>query len=162
MLFGAPESGPASSATRAANYAYEAPSAPNLVEAAKNALTPDVLHKLGSTLGESPGHVRKALEAMMPTILAGAASEASTPSGASRLFEMAKESAAGGKDLVSHLASHLTGVGAENLGRTGEGILQAIFGDKLSGLLSWFVRFAGIKSSSATSLMSMAPPPGMI
>jgi outer membrane protein OmpA-like peptidoglycan-associated protein/uncharacterized membrane protein YeaQ/YmgE (transglycosylase-associated protein family) len=151
--------GPASVGTRTAHLAaYDEPSAPNLAEAAKNALTPEALHKLSSVLGESPGHVRKAVEAMIPTILAGAASEASTSSGAARLFEMAKESAAGGTDLVSHLGDHLTGAGAENLGRTGEGMLQAIFGDRLSNLLSWFVKFAGIKSSSASWLMSMVAP----
>jgi outer membrane protein OmpA-like peptidoglycan-associated protein/uncharacterized membrane protein YeaQ/YmgE (transglycosylase-associated protein family) len=159
MLFGAAETALASTGTRAAHLAaYEAPVAPNLTEAAKSALTPEVLHKLSSSLGESPGHVRKAMEAMLPTIVAGAASEASTSSGAARLFEIAKESAAGGTDLVSHLADHITGAGAENLGRTGESILHAIFGDRLSSLLSWFVRFAGIKSASASSLMSMAAP----
>jgi outer membrane protein OmpA-like peptidoglycan-associated protein/uncharacterized membrane protein YeaQ/YmgE (transglycosylase-associated protein family) len=158
LLFGATESGPAAVGMRTPYSAYDAPPAPNLAEVAKNAVTPEVLHKLSSTLGESPGHIRKAVEAMIPTILAGAASEASTSSGATRLFEMAKESGAGNTDLVSHLADHVTGAGAEHLGRTGESILHALFGDRLSSLLSWFVRFAGIKSSSASSLLSMAAP----
>jgi outer membrane protein OmpA-like peptidoglycan-associated protein/uncharacterized membrane protein YeaQ/YmgE (transglycosylase-associated protein family) len=159
MLFGAIDTGLASAGTRAAHLtAFDEPVAPNLAEAAKNALTPEVLHKLSSDLGESPGHVRKAIEAMIPTILAGAASEASTSSGAARLFEMAKESVASGMDLVNNLADHATGAGAETLRRAGDGILHAIFGDRLSNLVSWFVRFASIKSASASSLMSMAAP----
>jgi outer membrane protein OmpA-like peptidoglycan-associated protein len=107
-------------------------------------------------VGESPGQTKKALGAMIPTILAGAAHEASTSSGASRLFDQATEVATGGPDLVSNLVSHLTESGLENMNRSGHGILSALFGDKLSALLSWFSRFIGIKGSATSTLMNVA------
>jgi outer membrane protein OmpA-like peptidoglycan-associated protein/uncharacterized membrane protein YeaQ/YmgE (transglycosylase-associated protein family) len=156
MLFGTLDSAAAPYGTRTAYEGHEAATGPNLTEVAKNALTSDVLHKLSSAVGENQGNTRKALEAMIPTILAGAASQASTSSGATRLFEMAKESVEGGTDLAGNLVSHLSGAGIENMARSGQGILTALFGDKLSSLLNWLARFAGITSSSAGSLMSVA------
>jgi outer membrane protein OmpA-like peptidoglycan-associated protein len=112
-----------------------------------------VIHKLSSGLGESAGNTRKALEAMIPTILAGAASEASTPSGAARLFEMAKEAV--GTDMIGNLAHHLGGTAMEHMERSGQDILSTLFGDKVEALVNWLVRFAGIKSASASSLMAV-------
>jgi outer membrane protein OmpA-like peptidoglycan-associated protein len=134
----------------------DAPASTNLTDVVKNALTPDAMHKVSSAVGESSTNTRKALEAMVPTILAGLASQASTSSGASRLFEMAKESVEGGGNVINNLASHLTGGGMEQIERAGGSILNAIFGDKVSGLLSYFTRFAGIKTTAASALMSLA------
>jgi outer membrane protein OmpA-like peptidoglycan-associated protein/uncharacterized membrane protein YeaQ/YmgE (transglycosylase-associated protein family) len=156
MLFGGFESAATPHGAGPAHAGPDAPTGPNLAEIARNALTSDVMHKLSSAFGESTSKTKKALEAMIPVTLAGAASQAATPSGAAGLFDMAKESAEGGADLVGNLASHLGGAGIENLGRAGQGILQALFGDKLSGLLSWFARYAGISSSSAAALLSVA------
>jgi outer membrane protein OmpA-like peptidoglycan-associated protein/uncharacterized membrane protein YeaQ/YmgE (transglycosylase-associated protein family) len=127
-----------------------------LTETAKGAFTANVLQKLSGTLGESTGATRKALEAMVPTILAGMAKHASTTAGASRLFDTAKDVAQGGTDLIGRLESHVNAEGLDDLTRKGGSVLSALFGDKLHGLISWFTRFAGIKESSATSLMGVA------
>jgi outer membrane protein OmpA-like peptidoglycan-associated protein len=42
------------------------------------------------------------------------------------------------------------------MGRLCQGFLSTLFGDKLTGLLNWLARFAGIKESSASSLMNVA------
>jgi outer membrane protein OmpA-like peptidoglycan-associated protein/uncharacterized membrane protein YeaQ/YmgE (transglycosylase-associated protein family) len=128
----------------------------NLTDAIKNAVTPDVVQKLSSAVGESPSAIRKALDAMIPTVLAGAASQAATTSGANHLLEMAKESVQGGTNLLSNLAGHLTGGHIESMARTGQGVLHAIFGDKLDSLMAWLANFAGIKGESASSLMGVA------
>jgi len=123
----------------------------NLTDTIRHAVTPDVLQKLSTAVGESPTNTRKALDAMIPTILAGAANQAASTSGANRLFEMAKDSVEGGTNALNNLA----GGGVDAMGRTGQGFLDSIFGDKLNGLLSWFAKFAGIKSESAASLMGV-------
>src|SRR5262245_22339119 len=92
--------------TRRGYAAADMPSPPNLTETIKNSVTSDVVQKLSNVVGESPSATRKALDAMIPTILAGAASQAATSSGAARVFEMAEESASEGRDLASHLVSH--------------------------------------------------------
>jgi uncharacterized membrane protein YeaQ/YmgE (transglycosylase-associated protein family) len=156
MLFGGLESTSTPYGALLAHPGHDAPTGTNLTEVARNALTSDVVHKLSSVCEESTPKTKKALEAMIPAILAGAASHASTSSGASQLFDMAKASAEAGPDLVNNLASHLSGSGMEAMGHTGQSILNALFGDKLSSLLSWVGRYAGISSASATSLMSVA------
>jgi OmpA-OmpF porin, OOP family len=46
--------------------------------------------------------------------------------------------------------------GLDTLAHKGGGVLSALFGDKLNGLIGWLTRFAGIKERSATSLMGVA------
>jgi uncharacterized membrane protein YeaQ/YmgE (transglycosylase-associated protein family)/outer membrane protein OmpA-like peptidoglycan-associated protein len=127
----------------------------SLLDTANGALSANVLEKLSGTLGESSGALRKALEAMVPTVLAGMSNQASTVSGASRLFDMAKDAAQGESDLIGRLDSHVSTEGLDSLTRKGGSVLNALFGDKLNGLSSWFTRFAGIKESSTTSLMGI-------
>jgi OmpA-OmpF porin, OOP family len=127
-----------------------------LTETAKGAFTGNVLQKLSGMLGENSGATRKALEALVPTILAGMSNHASTTTGASRLFDLAKDVAQGGTDLIGRLDSHVNEHGLDALSGTGGSALSALFGDRLSGLVSWLTRFAGIKESSATSLMGVA------
>src|SRR5262249_11069966 len=50
-------------------------SAPNLAEIAKESMTDEVVNRLSEKVGESPGATWKALEAMIPTVLASARSQ---------------------------------------------------------------------------------------
>jgi outer membrane protein OmpA-like peptidoglycan-associated protein/uncharacterized membrane protein YeaQ/YmgE (transglycosylase-associated protein family) len=125
-------------------------SAPNLVDIAKESMTNEVVNRLSEKVEESPSAIRKALEAMIPTVLASARSLASTPSGAGRLFDLAKGAA---QDAPGR---HLVEGDLEAVGRQSRGFLNALFGDKLAGLLNWLARFAGIKESSASTLMNVA------
>jgi outer membrane protein OmpA-like peptidoglycan-associated protein/uncharacterized membrane protein YeaQ/YmgE (transglycosylase-associated protein family) len=156
MLFGAADYDAESLGLRTAHSGYGTPTAPNLTEIARNAVTPDVVQKLSGTIGESPSNTRKSLEAMIPTILAGVANQAATSSGATRLLDQAKEMTEGGTDLITNLSTRINGSGLEELGRSGQSILKALFGDQLTNLLEWFGKFGGIKSSSASSLLNVA------
>jgi uncharacterized membrane protein YeaQ/YmgE (transglycosylase-associated protein family)/outer membrane protein OmpA-like peptidoglycan-associated protein len=127
----------------------------DLMDTAKGAFSANILQKLSETLGENTGAARKAIEAMVPTVLAGMSNQASTVAGAARLFDMAKDAAQGGPDLIGRLESHINTEGLSALSRKGGSVLSALFGDKLNGLMSWFTRFAGVKESSATSLMGI-------
>jgi outer membrane protein OmpA-like peptidoglycan-associated protein/uncharacterized membrane protein YeaQ/YmgE (transglycosylase-associated protein family) len=122
----------------------------NLTDHAKEALSHEVMTRLSEKVGESSSATRLALEAMIPTVLAGARSLASTPSGASRLFDLIKGAAHAGFDR------QLLEGNVEAVGRQTHGFLNALFGEKLAGLLNWLARFAGIKESSASTLMNAA------
>ena len=77
--------GGSSSATPLRAYsstAEDAFSTTNLAEIAKGSITPEAVQKLSDRLGESAGDTKRALEAMIPTVLAGAANQASTTVGA--------------------------------------------------------------------------------
>src|SRR5262249_20273912 len=110
---------------------YDTNSAPNLADIAKESMTNEVVNRLSEKVGESPSAIWKALEAMIPTVLASARSLAATPSGASRLFDLAKGAMQGGLDR------HLVEGNLEAVGRQSQGFLSTLFGDKLAGLLNW-------------------------
>jgi len=60
----------------------------NLVELAKEYLTPDVLQKAASFVGESEPATRKAMNGIVPTLVAALANQASTTGGAEKLSRM--------------------------------------------------------------------------
>jgi outer membrane protein OmpA-like peptidoglycan-associated protein len=87
---------------------------------------------------------------MIPTVLASLTSQAATPSGASRLFDAVKGAVQGGVDR------HIGDINLDAMGRQSQGFLSTVFGERLAGLINWLARFAGIKESSASSLMNVA------
>ncbi len=127
----------------------------NIFDAVKGHLTPDLISKAGSFLGESESGIGKAISGILPSVLGGVISKASSGSaGADTVFNMAKESHSSG--LLGGLGNFF-GDGGGLLGKGG-GLLKSIFGDKMGGIVDTIASFAGIKSSSASSLMSIAAP----
>jgi outer membrane protein OmpA-like peptidoglycan-associated protein len=136
--------------------------AANLIELAKGYLTSEVLHRISGELGESPDRVEKAIDAGIPSILAGFVNAAS--SGANRLFEMLKHEPTdlahlGGLDGVfGNLGSLLSGSSMDTLIKYGQTVLTFLFGGKLHSIVDLISRSSGIKSSSAASLLGMLAP----
>jgi OmpA-OmpF porin, OOP family len=127
----------------------------NILDAVKGHLTPDLISKASSFLGESDSAVGKAISGILPSVLGGLISKSTSGSaGADEVFNMAKE---------SHSSGFLGGIGnifsdRGGLLNKGTGLLKNIFGHKADGIIDAIAGFAGIKKSSATSLMSMAAP----
>jgi outer membrane protein OmpA-like peptidoglycan-associated protein len=127
----------------------------NILDAVKGHLTPDLISKASSFLGENESGVSKALSGILPTVLSGMVSKASSGgSGATEVFNAAKETHSSG--LLGGLGN-LFGDGGGMLGK-GLDLVKGLLGDKFSGIINTISSFAGIKSSSASSLFSMAAP----
>ena len=62
--------------------------APSLLGDIKTQLTPDMVHHLSSVLGESPGNTQKAVDEVLPTLLAGVMNFSSSGSGATQLVDL--------------------------------------------------------------------------
>ncbi|MFT3845429.1 MAG: OmpA family protein [Lacibacter sp.] len=129
----------------------------NLLDSVKGLFTNELIGKAASMLGENEGGVSKALGGVVPTVLSGLLSKAtSSNEGASGIFSLAQEAA--GSGILGNLGGLLGGNDAGgNLG----GVLKmasGLFGDKLGGIGKLISGFAGIKESSASSLLSMAAP----
>ncbi len=126
----------------------------NLLDSVKGMFTNELVGKAASMLGESEGGITKALGGVIPTVLSGVINKAgSGGDGATGIFNLAKEAA--GSGLLGNLAGLLGG------GSTAGNLLQmasGLFGDKLGGIGKLISGFAGIKESSASSLLSMAAP----
>jgi outer membrane protein OmpA-like peptidoglycan-associated protein len=136
--------------------------AANLIDLARGYLTSEVVHRISSVLGESPDRVEKAIDAGIPSILAGLVSTAS--SGVNRLFEMLKHEPSelahlGGLDGVfGNLGSLLSGGSMDALLKYGQTVLSSLFGGKLNAIVDLITRSSGIKASSASSLLGMLAP----
>ena len=132
----------------------------NLLDAAKNLLPNDLISKAAGSLGESEGSIQKALSGAIPSVLAGLLNK-SSGSGGAGILDLVKGAA--GSGILSNLTGLFDGGsassgGAGGVGATVLGWLRSIFGDKLNNIINAISGFAGIKSSSASAVLSMAAP----
>ena len=130
----------------------------NLIDLAKDYLTPDVISKLSGQIGETPAATERAIGAAVPSLAGVACNTASTPGGATKLLSLLSTS---GLDtgILSNFAGALTGGAAtDGLLRTGNNLLGGLLGDKLGPVANTIASFAGIQSSSATRLLGLLAP----
>lgn len=135
----------------------------NLLDEAKKMLPNNLISNAAASLGESEGGIQKALSGALPSILSGLLHK-SSDSGSAGLLDIAKTAASSG--ILSNLTDLFSNGGeSSSANSTGGGIsstimgwLKSIFGEKLNNIISAIAGFAGIKSSSASSILSMAAP----
>jgi OmpA-OmpF porin, OOP family len=127
----------------------------NILEAAKGLFNNDLIGAASSFLGESQGSTQKAVDGIIPAVVGNLINKSATTEGASGLLSMLKN---GGHDggILSNLGG-MFGDGGSMLSK-GASLVSSLFGDKTSAITNVISQFAGIKGSSAGSLMSMAAP----
>ena len=134
----------------------------NLLDLAKNYLTPDVLQGASKFIGESNASTTSAISAILPSLLGSLSTKAASSDGASSIMNMLTQGGHDGGMLnnASGIMNLFSGGGnnhAESLS-AGGGIIKSLLGDKVGGVVDMISNFSGIKQSSTTSLMSMAAP----
>jgi OOP family OmpA-OmpF porin len=132
--------------------------ATNLLDLVKGYITPDIVDKAASYVGESGPATQKALSGILPTIIAALMNQGSTAGGVQQIAQMLDSGRYDGSAL-SNLGSLLGGGSStqDALG-AGKGILESLFGSKLGGVTDLIARFSGVRPSSASSLMALATP----
>jgi OOP family OmpA-OmpF porin len=130
----------------------------DLVDMVKGYLTPDVIEKAATYVGESSGATQKALAGSVPALVGALANTASTSEGAQQLVSMLD----GGKydgGLLNNVTSLFGGgMATQSAVSTGKGILEPLFGAKVGSVADLVARFAGIRTGSATSLLALVAP----
>jgi OOP family OmpA-OmpF porin len=127
----------------------------NLVDLIHSFLTPDVVDKAAGFLGESRGSTEKAVGVAVPALLSAISTFAGSSSGANRLFDLIKKEPSGA-NLLSTAASLFTGGhNTETALSTGKSLLDLVLGGRKSGFIDGIASAAGIKNSSASSLLSL-------
>ncbi|NAW51847.1 OmpA family protein [Elizabethkingia argentiflava] len=116
----------------------------NIIDLVKNYLSPSVVSQAATHLGESEAGVSKAISAFLPILVGSVADKATSPG----LLGQLKGLASGG--ILSNLTSSITGNDS-----VVSGITSSLFGNKISGIASSISNFAGIKESSAHSLLGL-------
>lgn len=126
----------------------------NILETVKGYLTPDLISRASSMLGESEGGVSKALSGLVPAVFGGLISKATSGShaGANEVLALSKESYQGG------FPGNITNMLGGGLPSGGTSMLENFFGNKFQSIISAIASFAGIKTSSANSLFNVATP----
>lgn len=124
------------------------------METVKNYFTSEFTNQASSALGESGSGISKALTAIIPTALAGILSKSTSGTeGADSIFDMAK-------NAISNVSGNTPLTSTENI-QKGNSMFASLFGVNQPGITDAISKFAGIKDSSASSLMSMCLPPIM-
>jgi OmpA-OmpF porin, OOP family len=128
----------------------------NLLDACKSLLTPDVVSKISSLIGETPAKTQQALGTAIPTLAGVACNEASAPGGASKVFDLLRNAQLPA-DFPSNAGGALSGGAAtQGLMKTGSGLISSLLGDRASGVASLVANSSGIQPSSASSLLGIA------
>ncbi|AXY77405.1 DUF937 domain-containing protein [Paraflavitalea soli] len=125
----------------------------NLLDSVQGLFSKDLTSGMASSFGESEGGIQKAVSGAIPAVLAGLLNKAGTSDGASSILNLSKEAA--GSGLLSNLSAF---TGGSNLVGKGLEWLKKIFGDKADGIISMIAGYAGIRDSSAASVLSVAAP----
>lgn len=130
----------------------------NLIDLAKDYLTPDVVSKMAGVVGESPAATQRAVGAIVPSLAGIACNQASSPGGASKILGLLNTSGLD-SSLLNNFSGALSGGSAtEGLLKTGSNLLSGLLGDKLGAVANVIANASGIQAFSATKLLSMAAP----
>ncbi len=124
----------------------------NLIDSVKGLFGNDIIGRAASLFGENESNVQKAVGGIVPTVLAGVLNKAGSGD-INGILNMAKEAA--GSGVLGNLGGLL---GGGSLLNRGADFLRGLFGDKAGNVASAVSGFAGIKESSANSLLSLAAP----
>ncbi|MEM6630595.1 MAG: OmpA family protein [Bacteroidota bacterium] len=123
-----------------------------ILDALKGYITPELVSKAASYLGESDFTVSRGITSLIPSLLGGMASQTENSDMMSNLFELIKGSDAG---VLDNLSGLFTGQGNGDLANN---LVSILFGGNANSILSKIGSFAGLKGDSANSLLAMVSP----
>ena len=130
----------------------------NLLDLVKGQLSDALLSKAAGFLGEDNATTAKAMSLILPSVLGGMANKSANADGATELFGMMQNQESS-TDIFGALGTLLGGGSAsQGLLESGGGVINALFGNKTSNIASVIASAVGMKTGSASSLMSIAAP----
>lgn len=133
--------------------------ATNLLEMIESYITPEVVQRASTFIGEDPTNTQKALGAAVPSILAGLINRFSSTSNGSQLLGILDDRSQNFTGMLSNPANFFTG--SQTMMTRAQNILRTIFGDRLNSVTNTIASDSGVRSSSAESLLAFAAPLAM-
>jgi OmpA-OmpF porin, OOP family len=130
----------------------------NLLDSIKGYITPELIGQAASHLGESESGVMKAATGLVPTILSGIMGKSGDANAMGTIFNMLSDNKNAG--FLDNLGGLIGGGNlAHNDPKDISGrLMGSLFGGKTQAIINALSSFAGIKSSSTSSLMGMVGP----
>lgn len=131
----------------------------NILDLFKNQVAGELAKSASGFLGESESSVKGVLESAAPAILGSLIQKGSTQTGASGILDMLKNNNFD-TDVLGGLSGLMTGGESKfsKITEMGLPIIKMLFGDKLGSIVDWISGNKGVKSSSVSSILSMAAP----
>src|SRR5262245_27665699 len=131
----------------------------SILDSVRSVLTPDIVRSTSSLIGETPAATQEALRSAVPSVLAGVLGQVSTPTGAEHLRSTIASGGYGGS-LLDSLGSILGGGGGaiDSILSGGNRMMSALFGDKSSSIVDAVAGAGGVRSTSASKLLSLVTP----
>ncbi|HEY1306226.1 MAG TPA: OmpA family protein [Vicinamibacterales bacterium] len=127
----------------------------SMLEGVQEFLTPTFLSRVSTQTGESEAAVSKGFTAVMPTLLASIASRSGDSGFMSQLMNLAG-SISSDPDALARAPKPV--VADANLESSTGGWLSGLTGGSVSSVTNAIARYAGVRASSATSLLSFGVP----
>lgn len=129
----------------------------NLLDSLKEYATPELIGQAAQLLGENENGISKALGGLAPTILSGLLNKAGDAGAMGSIFSTLSKFDPSVLDNLGGL------LGGGNLAHNDPkdaagGFIGSLFGDKVPGILNALAGFAGVKSTSVSSLLGLAGP----
>lgn len=132
--------------------------AQSVLDQLKSSITGPLTGHAASLLGETPANIDKAIAIALPTILSGAGSAATLPSGQSLLHRLVTDKANDGTLLNQLPALYQGTMTAAPSFHLGHQLLQGIFGSKLGQVTQSTAAVVGIKPASTALLYATLAP----
>lgn len=126
----------------------------NIFNSLKGLVTPELISKAASFLGEDSSKVQSAVGSIIPSLLGSLLAKGNDANLESALVKAGKES----EGLLSGAANLFSGGADEKSSYIGSRFLDSLLGDKLGGLTSLISSVSGISSASVGKLLSMVSP----
>ena len=124
--------------------------AENLLGVTKNFLTPDIVNKFSSAIGESTEKTQKALKTVIPALLMGIVNKGQSNGGAEVLVNLVNKDGIEGERIPDY--------GNENYLTMGSDAVRGIFGNDLNHVVSKLGDSTGIQSSGIQKMLKIAAP----
>ncbi|MEA5460566.1 OmpA family protein [Arcicella sp. LKC2W] len=130
----------------------------NLFGELKELLLGDVANKAANLLGEKEDKVKTAIEGLIPTFVGGLMKRASNEAGATTLMNVVKKGNHDGSiiEQIGNLVNNKDSFA--QIVEKGNGLVSMLLPDKKSSIATMISQFAGVRNSSATSLLSIVAP----
>ncbi len=127
----------------------------NLIDSVKSLISGDLVSRAASTLGESEGGIQKLVSGALPVSIASMIQQATnSPDSGAGLLDTAKQVSRSG--VLGNLDSLFSGNTGSVPGLSG--IVGSLFGGNRNSIDNALSSFAGVRSSSASSFLSMIVP----
>jgi outer membrane protein OmpA-like peptidoglycan-associated protein len=129
----------------------------NILKFLMEQFSPELISKLGSTIGENTENTQKALTSAVPSILGGLMNTASSSNGVSSIESIMKMAISSevGVNFMSMLESNEE---TSKVNSMGTNMLTNLFGNKVEAVSNSIASSSGIQVSSASTLIGMITP----